>query len=125
MEKLIKFSVNDWGDDDAPQNFPINLEPLEEEERKNTFWDDSWCKANKLCVLIGLVDMSLNYTVVAPATWVSENCPMLLGSCFVYDEEEDSDRFYQPFLDYCSENFGTFMHEEMEDGSMGIRHYEH
>ena len=72
--------------------------------------NDEWCKENKLCVYLGIVDMSYNYTVSAPKEWVEKNCPELLTnySDFIFLPKEgeikpEYDSWHQPFLDYCEE----------------------
>ena len=81
MEEIIYFSVNNWF---SGRDYP----PLEcfhkwlGDDLNQTFRDDEWAKENKLCIYYGTVDMSWNYTVAAPISWVEKNCPELL-----YDEE--------------------------------------
>ena len=109
---VVYFSVNNWM---CGENYP----PLDcfrkwlGDDLNQTFRNDTWCKENKLCVYYGVVDMSQNYTVSAPREWVEKNCPELLTEYtqFIFTPEEgktipDHDHWYQPFLEYCEENFG-------------------
>ena len=108
---IVYFSLNNW----VPgvcypyvDPFKTWMETLEE-----TLANEDWCKENKLCVYVGVVDQSLNFTISATKEWVEKNCPELLTEYtqFVFTPEEgktipDHDDWYQPFLEYCEENFG-------------------
>ena len=140
MEEIIYFSVNNWfcGRDYPPTE---NFKKWMGDDLKLTLRDDKWAKENKLCIYYGTIDMSVNFTVSAPRSWVEENCPELLTndeytyitcycdskgehrvenkkkySDFVYvpedgENEPDVDRFDMPFREYREENFGSQYYE--------------
>ena len=111
VKDIIYFSVNNWG----PGKFHPDTEIFRKwlgEDEDQYFMNDEWCKENKLCVYYGVIDMSFNYTVSAPKEWVEKNCPELLTnySNFIFRPKEgetkpECDFWYQPFPDYCEENF--------------------
>lgn len=139
-DDIIYFSVNNWfeGRDYPPTK---KFKKWLGDDLNQTFENDKWAKKNKLCIYHGVLDMSFNYTVSAPRTWVEKNCPELLTddefeyvicsygkdgerretikkkySDFVYkphegDETPDEDRFGMPFRKYCKENFGSEYYE--------------
>lgn len=73
-EKLIYFELNNWF---SGRDYP-NEEPFTTWIRENRFDDRKWCKQNRLVVLAGCIDMSRNWCIIAPESWVQENCPKLL-----------------------------------------------
>ena len=77
MEDIIYFSVNNWfcGRDYPPTE---NFKKWLGNDLNQTFRNDKWAKENKLCIYDGCIDMSQNYTIAAPRSWVEENCPELL-----------------------------------------------
>lgn len=76
-EEIIYFSVNNWfcGRDYPPTK---NFKKWLGDDLNQTFRNDDWAKANKLCIYFGVIDMSQNYTIAAPRSWVEMNCPELL-----------------------------------------------
>lgn len=133
-EEVIHFSVNNWfsGRDYPPTD---NFKKWLRNDLNQTFRNDEWAKENKLCIYYGCIDMSFNYTVAAPRSWVERNCPELLGddeftyrTC-IYSKDGDKviehkkkysdfvdkldengdveDRFGWPYLEYKPENFGV------------------
>ena len=78
MEEIIYFSVNNWF---CGRDYPDteNFKKWLGDDLNQTFRDEKWAKENKLCIYYGLVDMSWNYTVAAPKSWVEKNCPELLS----------------------------------------------
>ena len=74
MEEIVYFEINNWF---AGRDYP-NDEIFYKWINDYQFRDDEWCKENKLCVMCGAVDMSMNYCVAAPKSWVEKNCPKLL-----------------------------------------------
>lgn len=130
MSNVYYIELNNWF---CGRDYPVTGKLMEFVENHN-FSNDEWCKENKLCVLDGNVDMSINWCITAPAEWVEENCPELLGDDeFTYEvhvysrgekrvevhkkkykdfirPEEDgvaSSRFGVSFLEYREENFGV------------------
>jgi len=74
-EEIIYFEINDWF---AGRDFP-NDEIFGKWINDCQFRDNDWCKENKLCVMCGAIDMSMNYCIAAPRSWVEKNCPKMLG----------------------------------------------
>lgn len=74
-EEIIYFEINNWF---CGRDYP-NDETFRKWVANRNFSDDKWCKENKLCVLYGPIDMSENWCVSAPRSWVEENCPQLLS----------------------------------------------
>lgn len=110
MEEIVKFSVNNWTPGiDYPEDFPFCLEG-----DASPFAHNDWCIQNKLCVVLSFVDMSFNWCITAPKTWVEVNCPCILGSNFQYYDYAEHDRFNKPFRDYTKENFGCIGFERGE-----------
>jgi len=80
MEEVVYFELNNWF---RGRDYPVDGK-LAEWVEHNEFAHNAWCKANRLCVVGELIDMSYNWYIAAPKEWVLENCPELL-----------SDRMYQ------------------------------
>ena len=74
MENIINFEINNWF---SGRDYP-NDETFIKWINDCQFRDDEWCKKNKLCVMCGAIDMSINYCIAAPKSWVEKNCPKLL-----------------------------------------------
>ena len=81
-EEIVYFEINNWF---AGRDYPDD-EIFCKWINDYQFRDDEWCKENKLCVMCGAIDMSMNYCVAAPKSWVEEHCPKLLT-----DEEYEYD----------------------------------
>lgn len=137
MEKLIHFELNNWF---AGRDYP-ECEPFETWVTNNKFIsNDEWCKQNKLVVLCGNYDMSINWCITATEEWVKENCPQLLShekytyivrrnsrdgfedveeshsyDSFIRTPDEDGyvyGRFGWEFPEYTEENYGVHYHED-------------
>ena len=74
MDEIIYLQFNNWF---SGRNYPRE-EPFIEWVAKRKLCDDEWCKEQGICVNVEPIDMSVNYIVAAPKSWVEENCPMLL-----------------------------------------------
>lgn len=74
MEEIVYFEINNWF---AGRDYPDD-EIFGKWINDQQFRHDEWCKENKLCVMCGAVDMSMNYCIAAPKSWVEEHCPKLL-----------------------------------------------
>lgn len=73
-QEIVYFEINNWF---SGRDYPDD-EIFHKWICNNQFRDDEWCKENKLCVMCGAIDMSMNYCVAAPKSWVENNCPLLL-----------------------------------------------
>lgn len=76
-EEIIYFELNNWF---TGRDYP-NAEPFTTwmgRDEALYFACERWVKENKLCVTIGIVDMSTNFCIAAPRSWVEANCPKLL-----------------------------------------------
>lgn len=143
MEEIIYLEFNDWfGGRDYPE-IPNIEEWVGECDRpgyKSPLFDDEWCKKQKICVAVGAIDMSCNFCITAPRSWVEQNCPECLTDD-VYTKDfhyfngqtktekysfnqfrrapEDGNiivygRFGWPFLEYKEENFGRTWYDEAD-----------
>lgn len=118
MEEIVKFSVNNWTPGkDYPEDFLFCLEGP-----ASPFAHNDWCIRNKLCAVISLIDMSFNWCITAPKTWVEVNCPCILGSSFQYPDDAEYDRFGTPFRDYEKENFGCIGFNDDEGEYYELNH---
>lgn len=135
-EEVIYFSVNNWG---PGRDYPLtdNFEKWLGDDFNQQFQDDTWAKENKLCIYAGFIDMSQNYNITAPRSWVEKNCPELLTddeytfyeygcngkviehkkkySDFVNVPDKDGDvvsKWGWPYLEYKEENFGVHYYDE-------------
>lgn len=110
-EKIIYFELNNWF---VGKDYP-DAEPFISwmgDDLDLRFRNDVWCKENNLCVIWHLVDMSINFLIAAPESWVKENCPELLTKYteFVFEPDEDGcvyGRFDTEFPEYSEENLGS------------------
>lgn len=128
--EIVYFELNNWF---SGRDYPT-IDGLYE-LMKDKFTDNDWCKENKLCVLFGNYDMSLNWCISATKEWVEQNLPQLLSNDtytykigvhsskgdevktytkkyadFICHPDEDGElrgRFDWKFLEYCEENFGV------------------
>jgi hypothetical protein len=110
--EVVYFELNNWF---AGQDYP-DEEPFLSWMRNDLnqfFRDDDKMKKQKLCVKYDMLDMSQNFCITAPRSWVEENCPKLLTEFkkFVVVPEDVEDipesKHGYRFLEYCEENFGV------------------
>lgn len=122
MEEIIYFQLNNWF---AGEHYPAK-EPFLTwcgNDFKLQFDDEDWVKKNKLVVVRSILDMSSQWNITAPKSWVLENCPDLINDpeCakFVRIPEDGEDtpygRWGTPFLPYAEENIGITWYDEGED----------
>ena len=76
MADLVSFELNNWF---SGRDYPSD-EPFRSWVSHHTFSDDDWCKDNGLVVLVGNIDMSVNWCITATREWVEQNCPDLLSA---------------------------------------------
>lgn len=139
MDNIIYFSFNNW--------FSGRDYPRDEKYRKlineHQFNNEDWVKENKLVVVCGPLDMSMNWCVAAPKQWVEEFLSELLTdeeyvytliqhykgedtevkynkkySDFVYSPNEDGEiicKYGMPFMEYSEENIGVHWWDEYEE----------
>ena len=77
MDEIVYFELNNWF---AGRDYP-NAEPFltwMSDDLKLRFSNEDFVKENQLCVVQSWVDMSTNYCISAPKSWVLQNCPDLL-----------------------------------------------
>lgn len=140
MDNIIYFSFNNWF---SGRDYPIG-DKYEELINSHKFSNKNWVKENKLVVVTGNIDMSVNWCIAAPRKWVEENLPELLTdeeysydiityykgentvttytkkySDFVYPCDEDGEapyecRYGMPFMEYSKEAIGVHWVEEDE-----------
>lgn len=141
-EEIIYFSVNNWfcGRDYPPTD---NFKKWLGNDLNQSFRNDAWVKENKLCVTCGCIDMSMNYTIAAPRSWVEKYCPELMTddeytyvtcihnkdgetrqehkkkySDFVDHPDDFGDVtscFGWPYLEYKEENFGCHWYDDIKN----------
>lgn len=111
QEEIVYFELNNWM---AGEHYP-DEEPFLTwlgDDANIIFADnEEWVKENKLCVVFGIIDMSLNFCITATKKWVEENCPRLLTehTKFLRFPDEDGNVYgrIDQFLEYKEENFGV------------------
>lgn len=95
--ELIKFTLNDWLIGyDYPSIEPIKTW-LSNDKMFMYLGNDAWCKENKLSVIIGSVDMSIDFCITAPKDWVENVCPWVIGSDCELPIESLTNDFFTPF----------------------------
>ena len=134
-EDIIYFSFNNWF---SGRDYPIG-DKYEELIDSHKFSDENWVKENKLVVVAGNIDMSVNWCIAAPRKWVEENLPELLTneeynydiityykgentvntytkkySDFVYPGIPWECKYGMPFKEYDEEAVGVYYVEEDE-----------
>lgn len=139
MKDIVYFSFNNWF---SGRDYPLE-DKYRELIRGHYFNHDDWVIENKLVVVTGMLDMSVNWCVAAPKEWVEKNLPELLTndfytyiliqhyqgedkeitytrkySDFVYTPNEDEPftcRYGMPFMEYSEENIGVHWWDEYEE----------
>jgi len=109
MQDIIYFELNNWF---AERDYP-------DKEPYLTWMKDShlmlrdidFVSQNKLCVLACWLDMSTNFCVTAPTTWVEQHCPTLLAEDSKFLRQPDDTgvvrgKFSHIFLPYTPEYIG-------------------
>lgn len=134
MKEIVYIDVNNWTcGEDYPNKEPFLtwMTPNYDNPRNiiYKFEDDNWCKENKLVVVCTLLDMSLNFNIIATREWIERNCPYIIGSRFDYTDKLERGSlwdepvnklekdlylgFWGHFLPYREENYGVWY--EMTD----------
>jgi len=123
MEEIIYFEINNWF---AGENYPP-CDPFIDWVAHNQFNDSEWCKANKLVVVAGPIDMSMNWCVAAPRSWVEANCPCLLSDDeFTYKTQQtkwnkETDKMEWETIEH-HKKYSKFLLKPNEDGDVYGRH---
>lgn len=110
MFEIVYFELNNWA---CGEDYP-NAEPFLHwmgNDLQLKFNNEVWVKKNRLCVVRGIVDMSVNFCISATKDWVIAHCPSLLTEhqkFLRYPDKygEVEGRFGHSFLPYSEENFG-------------------
>lgn len=113
MDVIINFELNDWSNRYYPACEPYETWLNAECDLEKNIWfrDEEWLLKEKIIVVETIVDMSLNYCITAPLSWVKKNCPSLLLEYkqFIREPNEQGDTYGQfgcPFKEYTEENLG-------------------
>lgn len=140
--EVVYFELNNWF---AGEDYP-DAEPFLTwcgDDINLYFCDKEFVKKNNLCVVVQYIDMSVNWCITAPKSFVLENCPKLLSDeiitteytttsksgtktiqkSFAYkrylrfpedDEEVPYGRFGTKFLSWSPENVGiTYVKDDI------------
>ena len=105
MKNIIYFELNNWF---SGRDYPP-YEPFKSwlcDDLKQTLRNEQWVKENKLVVVCGLLDMSMNYCITAPYEWVKENCPDLLS---------DKEYSYEVYIHFKGEDIVKTEHRKFND----------
>lgn len=146
MEEIIYLEFNNWfGGRDYPviPNIKDWVGRCDSAEYESPLFNDKWCKEQKICVAVGTIDMSCNFCITAPRSWVEQNCPECLTNdtytvSFHWSRGKEEGikteeysfnqfrrtpkdghtiaygRFGWPFLEYKEENFGRTWYDETD-----------
>ena len=105
MNDIVYFELNNWF---SGRDYPP-FEPFISwlgDDFKQTLCNEEWVKENKLVVVCGPLDMSMNYCITAPRKWIEENYPDLLT-----DKEYD----YEVLMYYKGENTIKIEHNKFSN----------
>lgn len=134
MSEIIYIDVDNWTcGEDYPDKEPfltwMTPDYDNPEDIIYKFEDDKWCKENKLVVVCTLLDMSLNFNIIAPKEWIEKTCPYIIDSQWDYTKSKKRGSIWHDpvneteaslyrgmeghFLPYRKENYGIWY--EMTD----------
>lgn len=118
--EIIYFELNHWGTDYFPDCEPF-IHWMSHETDGSPLRDEDWVKLNRICVKWFPIDMSFNFLITAPESFVERVCPDLLTNekyhkFLRYPEEGEEvpcshivgEKEY--FLPYTEENIGTIQY---------------
>lgn len=110
MGDIVYFSFNNWF---SGRDYPNDLK-YNELVNCGRLSDKEWAKENKLVIVTGYIDMSINWCIAAPRKWVEENLPELLSDkeytyqlISYYKGEETIETYTKKYNDFvypCDEN---------------------
>lgn len=111
--EIIYFEINHWSYDYHPRQEPFPTW-MDDMNLSKYLRNEEWVKENKICVVTFPVDMSIDFMVTAPRSWVEKVCPALLleeNNKFIKHPEEGEEtpagNFQGYFLPYTEEYIGT------------------
>lgn len=121
-EEIIYFEVDHWA---AGEDYP-NEEPfltwMDDYNLDKYLRNEVFIKEHKLCVKTFPIDMSINFMVTAPKSFVEKMCPTLLTNpdnakfiCHIEQNEDTPESRYirkEYFLPYTKENIGKLQYGE-------------
>ncbi len=122
-DEVVYFQLNNWF---AGEHYPAK-EPFLTwcgNDYNLQFDNEDWVKENKLVVVRSVLDMSAQWNITAPKSWVLKNCPDLINDpqCakFIVTPDEENDdmvrgRWGTPFLPYIEENIGITWYDIYDD----------
>ena len=132
MEEIIYFELNNWGcGSDYPDAEPFigwmsdyYETPAEERNSWIAWGSDEMNQQFKewgICVVVTTIDMSINFCITAPRSWIEKYCPELLTKYtkFIRKPNKYGDvygKFTTHFVDYSKENIGLWYDIEANDG---------
>ncbi len=120
QDEIVYIEIDHWcAGRDYPDCEPV-LSWMGNETYGSLLRDEDWIKENKICVKVFPIDMSWDFMITAPKSFVEKVCPCFLEekySKFItchenYDDLEDTpeSRYVgseECFLPYIDENIGT------------------
>ena len=117
-EQIVYIELDNWFEGiDYPNIEPI-IHWMGNETLGSPLKDEDWVRLNKICVYWYIIDMSFNFMITAPLSFVKRLCPDLLKSEyseFITFHNENDDIKNTPesryihdiyFLPYTKENIG-------------------
>lgn len=129
MEEIVYIELDDWFPDKDYPRIPIIEEWLNAFNLDKYLRNDEWAKSNKLCIKWFFIDMSVNFMITAPLSFVKEVIPDILkeeNSKFVKYPTEDGkpprSRYVtnEWFFEYKEENIGSFGYPDGDDNYIGF-----
>lgn len=90
MEELIYISVNHWACGDTYPDIEPLATWLDDDNIDKYLMSPGWVKEQGISVLITLVDMSFNFNIIAPKSWVDKIIPDIYKfPKFIMQKDED------------------------------------
>ena len=78
MNDIIYFEIDHWcAGSDYPHCEPF-ISWMSNETSDSPLRDEEWVKKNKICVKIFPIDMSFDFMITAPRSFIEKECPALL-----------------------------------------------
>ena len=124
MEEILYIEIDDWFPDNDYPRIDVIEKWLDAYNLDTYLRNDEWAKSNKLCIKWFFIDMSVNFMITAPLSFVKAVIPDILkeeNSKFVAYPTEDGkpprSRYFtnEWFFEYKEENFGSFGYPDGDD----------